>query len=335
MSHPLAPSGWRATESPFHSAELAVQERVGVRARMDIDARRGIRDYMPEQHRNFFSGLPFMLLGGLDATGQPWASMRIGAAGFVSSPDERTLRIAGHSPSGDPLTGIWGVGDIVGGLGIEPWTRRRNRVNGSITAMENDAMTITVSQSFGNCAKYIQSRSPNSANHDLTDANTVSIADRLSQADRDLLRRADTLFIASANSSAEAGLARGADVSHRGGKPGFVRIDDDRTLTMPDFSGNHFFNTIGNLVNDPRTGLLLIDFDSGDVLYIAADAEIIWEGPEVDAFAGAERLVRFHLREVRRSRGAMPFRWSTVEYAPQLARTGNWPIPAGPVQAAT
>src|ERR1700722_5926987 len=141
------PSGWRAVESPFHAGELAAQERAGVRERMNVDARRGIRDYMPVQHRRFYAEQPFMVLGGVDTTGQPWATLRIGAPGFVSTPDERTLRIAGRSLEGDPLAGTWQVGSVVGGLGIQPETRRRNRVNGVITDIDDEALTIAVSQS--------------------------------------------------------------------------------------------------------------------------------------------------------------------------------------------
>jgi uncharacterized protein len=329
------PSGWRAVESPFHAGELAAQERAGVRERMDVDARRGIRDYMPEQHRRFFAEQPFMVLGGVDETGQPWATLRVGATGFISTPDERTLRIAGRSLAGDPLAGTWQIGSVVGGLGIQPATRRRNRVNGVITAIDDHAITLAVSQSYGNCAKYIQSRTP--VEFILEQGSQPAlVSNRLNDADRALLTRADTFFVASANTSSEAGMARGADVSHRGGKPGFIRVDEDDTLTTPDFTGNLFFNTIGNLMQDPRAGLLLIDFDSGDLLYLAVDAEIIWEGPELESFDGAERLIRWHVREVRRTPHVLPMRWSGVQYAPQLARTGDWkPATTEPTAAST
>jgi uncharacterized protein len=325
VAAPAPPSGWPAAESPFHDGELAAQERAGVRERMNATARRSIRDYMPEQHRLFFAQQPFMVLGGVDTTGQPWATLRIGAPGFVSTPDERTLRIAGRSLEGDPLAGTWQVGSVVGGLGIQPETRRRNRVNGVITNIDDEALTIAVSQSYGNCAKYIQSRTPMAVEFDADETlGTPVVSDQLSDADRELLAHADTFFIASANTSNDAGMGRGADVSHRGGKPGFIRIDDNRTLTTPDFSGNLFFNTIGNLTLDPRAGLLVVDFASGDLLYLAVDAEVIWEGKDLESFDGAERLIRWKVREVRRSPGALPWQWSDVGYAPQLARTGSW-----------
>jgi uncharacterized protein len=306
--------GWSSAQSTFHAGEIAAQERAGV---AESCGRRGIRDHMPDQHREFYAQLPFMVIGGTDADGQPWSTLRVSEPGFVSSPDNRTLRIAGGTLPGDPLAGTWRNGAMAGGLGIQLETRRRNRINGVVTAGDGDALTLTVSQSFGNCAKYIQSRTPTYVKHDGA-ALEQQRDSHLSAADRALLARADTFFIASANIADDAGLARGVDVSHRGGPPGFVRVDDARTVTTPDFIGNQFFNTIGNLLVEPRAGLLFLDFESGDLLYVAADAEIVWDGAALDAFESAQRLVRFHVREVRRSKGVLPFRWSAVQYAPQF-----------------
>lgn len=306
--------------SPFHAGELAVQARAGVADFANSVGRRSIRAEMPEQHQLFFAERPFMVLGGIDASGQPWATLRVGAPGFVSALDARTLRIAGSALPGDPLAGTWRVGAMIGGLGVQPETRRRNRVNGVITSLDEKAITLTVSQSFGNCPKYIQSRTPSFMTRDAAAPllpQTRSSA--LNDADRVLLQNADTFFIASANGADDAGSARGVDVSHRGGMPGFVHLDAAGTLTVPDFSGNRFFNTLGNLVHDPRAGLLFVDFASGDLVYIAVDTEIIWEGAELADFAGAERLMRFRVREVRRTPGVLPFRWSPVEYASQFA----------------
>jgi hypothetical protein len=321
MSEFVPLNSWGTEASPFHAGEQAVQQRAGVRDAAESMGRRGIRRFMPEQHREFFSAQPFVVIGGVDASGQPWATLRAGAPGFVSSPDARSLRIEGGALAGDPLAATWREGALLGWLGIEPRTRRRNRVNGVVRAVEGETLQVEVMQSFGNCPKYIQSRTPVFIDRDAAAARgQPEIATQLSSADRELLARADTFFIASANLSEEAGLGKGVDVSHRGGAPGFVRVDDANTLTTPDYSGNRFFNTIGNLTHDPRAGLLFIDFASGDLLYLAVQAEIIWDGDELASFAGAQRLVRFHVNEVRRSRGALPFRWSEVELAPQFLR---------------
>lgn len=323
---PAPPPGWDLDEAPFHAGEVAVQTRAGVREKAEIGGRRGIRRYLPEQHRLFFEQLPFIVLGGIDAQGQPWATLRIGEPGFVSSPDATTLRIAGHALAGDPLAGAWREGAMLGGLGIELPTRRRNRVNGTVKTAdaEGNVLTVDVRQSFGNCAKYIQSRTPTRIEPFDPGEATVSATPAhehstktLSAADRALIERSDTYFIATRGSLEDDRPSQGVDVSHRGGLPGFVRVENERTFVAPDYRGNQFFNTLGNLAVDPRAGLLFVDFEHGDLLYVAAHAEIVWEDAALHSFPGAERLVRFETDEVRRYSGALPFSWSEVEYAPQ------------------
>ncbi len=310
--------------SRFHPDEIAVQQRVGVRQRMEALGSRNVRQFMPEQHRLFFGELPFFFIAALDRSGQPWATVLAGDPGFLSTPDERTLHIAGSTLPGDPLGGQLHAGAYIGGLGLVPATRRRNRVNGVIEAADDAGIRIAVRQSFGNCPQYIQSRRLLPAGQQRASAPRVLRAATLSAQDRELIAGADTFFIASANVDASAGEGRGVDVSHRGGRPGFVQIGADGTLTAPDFVGNFFFNTIGNLVGHPRAGLLFIDFERGDLLHLVVDAEIIWDGQEVQAFAGAERLMRFHVREAVRNVAALPLRWSAPEPSMFLDRTGNW-----------
>jgi predicted pyridoxine 5'-phosphate oxidase superfamily flavin-nucleotide-binding protein len=314
-------------ESPFHAGERLVQQRAGVRDRAERFGQRAIRDHMPEQHRTFFARLPMLLAGTVDDGGRPWASVLAGRPGFVSSPDERTLRIAATPLFGDPLGTTLAVGADIGLLGIEPHSRRRNRANGKVVALDQDGIEVRVAQSFGNCPQYIQTRTFDvDAGIDKPGtARPLAQFDALDRPARDLIAAADTLFIATAAAIGET--AGGVDVSHRGGKPGFVRIDDDRTLVVPDFAGNSYFNTFGNLALDPRAGLLFIDFRGGDLVYLTGTAGIIWEGEDVARFAGAQRLLRFRLVEGRRVSASLPLRWTFGDYSPLLARTGAWTTP--------
>jgi predicted pyridoxine 5'-phosphate oxidase superfamily flavin-nucleotide-binding protein len=322
MSTPTPPSGWPHERSPFHPAELALQERFGQRKTLDVRARRTVRGVLIEQHRQFYAQLPFIRVGTVDATGQPWASMLAGHPGFVSSPGAKHLRFDMAPIEGDPVKDGLALGAPVGVLGIEPSTRRRNRISGRVSTVDEHGFTVEVVQSYGNCPQYIQSR----ALYFLRSAplpHEIIRAHRLNQADRALLERSDTFYIASVNPNPADGVASGADVSHRGGRPGFVRVDDNKTITIPDFVGNFMFNTLGNLMVEPRAGLLFAEFNTGDLLF--ARAEIIWDGPELEAFAAAQRLVRFHLTEVIRLPGALPFRAKPdVDYARELAATGTW-----------
>jgi hypothetical protein len=141
-----------------------------------------------------------------------------------------------------------------------------------------------------------------------------------------IVRQADTFFIASSHPHARDSDApeHGLDVSHRGGKPGFARVDAGRAITVPDFTGNSYFNTIGNLLLQPRCGLLFIDFDSGDTLQVAATAQVIEDGGELASFRGALRLLRFEVREAILVRRALPLRWGQAQLSPVLEATGSW-----------
>lgn len=313
----------------FHEGERAVQARVGtaVRARMAEIGPRVIRDFMPDQHREFFEQLPFVVAGTVDASGQPWASVLAQPPGFIHSPDAHHLVLRAQPLAGDPLQGTLADGAAIGLLGIEPHTRRRNRMNGIVRGVSASGFAVELSQSFGNCPKYIQAREPVYAERSTSSAGPVVHASaQLNEAARRMIEQADTLFIATAyaGNGEQAGRAGGVDVSHRGGKPGFVRVDADGTLTVPDFVGNYFFNTLGNLVVNSRAGLLFIDFDTGDLLYLAVTADIIWDGPEVQSFAGAQRLMRFKVQSMRLVESSLPLRWGEAELSPVLEATGAW-----------
>ncbi|MEC5384967.1 pyridoxamine 5'-phosphate oxidase family protein [Uliginosibacterium sp. H3] len=313
-------------QGAFHAGERAMQASVGLAERMALVGAQAIRDYMPQQHRDFFPLLPFLIVGSVDASAQPSASVLAAPAGFVSSPDERSLRIEAPIDHDDPLAANLHLGASLGVLGLEPHTRRRNRANGRVSARDEDGFTLAVQQSFGNCPKYIQAREPVFAPQGAV-AGGVRISAGLDEQARALIGRADTFFIASAHTrsaSDDAARAQGVDVSHRGGKPGFVRVEGN-TLTVPDFRGNFFFNTLGNLLEHPQAGLLFIDFATGDLLQLAAAAEIITEGAELAGFVGAERLLRLRVGEARFRPAALPLRWGEAEISPVLAGVGAWP----------
>jgi predicted pyridoxine 5'-phosphate oxidase superfamily flavin-nucleotide-binding protein len=306
--------------TPWHAGERAMQTRVGVGERMARVGGRAIRDFMPDQHRDFFARLPFLVVGSVDHAGWVWASLLAGRPGFAASPDPRSLTIAALPVAGDPLAGALAPGTKLGLLGIELPSRRRNRMNGSVIALDGAGFTVAVEQSFGNCPQYIQAR--DYASVEATPAGVrVETFTALDEAARALIARSDTFFVASASGSDGR---HDVDVSHRGGRPGFVGIDGDGALVVPDYAGNRFFNTLGNLTANPRAGLLFVDFASGDLLQLTGTTTIVWEGPALNAFAGAERLWRVAPSQGRWLRGALPLRLELREFSPTLEGTGTW-----------
>jgi uncharacterized protein len=310
--------------NPFHSGEQAVQARLGVQARMLDVGRRVIRPYMPDQHRDFFAQLPFVLVGSVDALGRPWASVLVGEPGFMHSPDPTHLEIAARPVTGDPLLQGLVPGAPLGFLGIELHTRRRNRMNGRVESVAEGRLRVAVEQTVGNCPQYIQGRETEWARdaRDTTPRQSVAL-ERLDEAALALVRAADTLFVAT-RAPADGAHAGSADVSHRGGRSGFVRVEDERTLLVPDFTGNFLFMTFGNLELDPRAGVLFIDFATGDLLTLTGRAEVVWDGEELKAFEGAERAWRFHIEAGWRLTDALPLRWRFRDWSPNSLITGSW-----------
>ncbi|MBI2780107.1 MAG: pyridoxamine 5'-phosphate oxidase family protein [Gammaproteobacteria bacterium] len=309
----------------FHDGEHELQLRAGSRKHLAAMESQLIRNYMPEQHRAFFAQLPFVIAGSVDRGGQPWASLLCNPPGFITSPDPRHLAIAALPMAADPLLQTLACGAGIALLGIEQHTRRRNRLNGVVAQLNPGGFEVEAKQSFGNCPKYIQARTAEYWERGAVLSSDGTTA--LTQATRRIIESADTFFIASAHPDANKSriASNGIDVSHRGGKPGFVKIDREDALLIPDFSGNRFFNTLGNLILNPRAGLLFVDFETGDLLYIATTTEIIFDGPELNAFVGAERLLRLRVNYVRHVTAAAPLRWQgAVQTSPFLEQTGNW-----------
>jgi hypothetical protein len=271
------------SRSPFHQGERDVQARVGVREHMEQIGQRILRDAMPDQHRELFMKLPTIFIGTMDEARRPWASVLFGEPGFLESPDATTLAIDAPRLFGDPAAKNFVEGAPVGVLGIQPETRRRNRMNGSLVFASSERLVVHTDQSFGNCPKFIERRTPSFRRlaKDVTAARAVTaLGAHLDESAKAIVARANTFFLASASPDARAGdMAEGVDVSHRGGPAGFVTITETHEgteLSWPDFEGNYLFNTLGNLARWPHAGLLFLDYATGDVLTLTCDVETRW-----------------------------------------------------------
>lgn len=299
-------SGRIQEESPFHAGERKVQESLGVR---DIEdwARKVVRDHLPEQHRHFHTSLPFLVVSARDGKGRPWVTLLDGPEGFVSSPDPQHLVIEAKAAKGDALEGAFEVGADVGILGIELTTRRRNRVNGRVVSNGSGVITFGVDQTFGNCPQYIREREWRRVDDEPSGKATRGT--RLTVSQRAWIETADTFFIASGYRGEGESDTFGMDASHRGGDRGFVRVLDDTRLRFPDYAGNNHFNTIGNLILDPRAGCLFIDFETGSLLQLTGTASIDWDSEELSQFPGARRLVTLDIEKLVVLPVAVALRW--------------------------
>lgn len=298
----------------FHEGELRLQKQMGVRKKMAIAATYMMRDFMPDQHREFFQGLEYIFLGTVDENGLPCATILTGQYGFIASPDPTKLVIKTGSRHGSIGIETLAIGQAVGVLGLDLSNRRRNRMHGRITEIDETSITIKVVQSYGNCPKYISVR--NISERDVQTNKTTTQDTELSAEDMALITKTDTFFIASYLRDGSNAAYEGVDMSHRGGEPGFITVDSNTQITVPDYKGNNLFNTIGNLIMNPDAALLFIDFETGDQLHIQGQAILIEETSELAKHPGAQRLLRIEIKRIRRELTATALRWKFVESSP-------------------
>ena len=285
----------------YHAGSLAVQERVGVRERAEHVGRslgQGIKPVAAA----FLELQPLLVVGAADpVTGRVWASPLAGSPGFVRATGPRQMSVLGEPAPGDPLATALTTPDTpVGTIAVDPRTRRRMRLNGRLRPTAR-GFAVTAEQVFSNCPKHIQRRE----SYEWAAERRPGVVRRLRQLDaeqRAFIASADTFFLATVHGT-------GADVSHRGGNPGFVRATSPVDLIWRDYPGNAMFLTLGNLSTDPRAGLLFLDWTTGGTLHLSGEAR-------TEFGDDGERTVRFTLTEAVHRPAALPLRWTAPEYSP-------------------
>ncbi|MDP2596239.1 pyridoxamine 5'-phosphate oxidase family protein [Alteromonas stellipolaris] len=329
--------------SAFHTEEYRIQQRLGVAEGIGEQTKGFIRPFMPEQHRAFFCSSPFMVAGVVDSHGHPWAipfwgeHTNVDDHHYIESPSPTQLSLALSGNVGwlinDAAQLDVNTGSKIALLGLQLSTRRRNRLNGLILHNRGGVIRVQVEQSYGNCPQYIHPRdtlprdvAPALPASSITNSNVkaqYAQSNGLTKKDALLVAQADTFYIASRHSKFTADPRHGLDVSHRGGKNGFIKVDGD-TLLFPDFSGNKFFNTLGNIESDGRVGLCFVDDNNGDILLVNGKASILWSHPKLAAFTGAERFVQVVIQNVTRVFAIYPFKHPIIERSIHTEHTGAW-----------
>ncbi len=303
-----------ASADPFHEGERVVQERAGER---EIALRTGgiLAERIPPRALPFLASQRMLAIGRSDADGAMHASLLFGRGAFAASHDGRSVLIDRTRLAVADVDPVWSgmhPDAHVGLLAIELETRRRLRINGVVSHFGDDQVEIRVHEAYANCPKYIQRRllregAPIGDDAPGASARGTSLLELASR-----VEAADTFFVASRHP------ARGVDVSHRGGMPGFVRLLDERRLRIPDYSGNSMFNTLGNFAIDPHAGLAFPDFDRRSILQMTGTAVLHFDEDEDprQPTGGTRRYWDFHLTRWEIVPIVAPFAWTFLDYSP-------------------
>ncbi|MEU6577865.1 pyridoxamine 5'-phosphate oxidase family protein [Streptomyces sp. NPDC046805] len=297
----------------FHQGERIIQRLAGV-----VDEADRLQGMLQPPHltgglSTVLAGRSFAVLTARDHHGARWISPISAEPGFLVA-GGTTLTVHAAPATDDPLHSV-PVPQHIGLLAIDFGIRRRIRVNGKLTSRSADLLTVHADQAFGNCPSYIQQRHLTTARMSACTANpghrqVQSNPDTgaLGDADIELISNADTFFLGTTHPT------RGADASHKGGQPGFVRVDDGE-IWWPDYAGNNLFNSLGNITVDPATALLFIDFTTGRTLQLSGEAKVEWlDTSTCQDEGGTGRRVRFTPRRIRG--GQIPLRGDLLSFSP-------------------
>jgi predicted pyridoxine 5'-phosphate oxidase superfamily flavin-nucleotide-binding protein len=295
-------------ESIYHSGERHMQKEAGA-GEAAANMGRMVLPVIAHLYVDFIHSQPFVILGAADGRGTVWSSVLSASPGFMKVLDEQTLGIDALPDEQDPLSGIIRDGSDIGLLLIDLSTRRRLRLNGSVV-MGCGGFSVQTRQVYSNCPRYIQSRTCEASGNSSASRQSAHQATSLNVEQRERIGRADTFFVASYHPEG------GADVSHRGGFPGFVQALDEKTIAWPDYNGNGMFNTLGNIIENPGCGLLFLDFETGRTLQLSGTAEIIPDKERAAPCPGAERIIEFRIERTVDTENATHLRWRFNEYSP-------------------
>lgn len=283
----------------FHRGELAVQDRAGLTRQASRLAGMLATPNLDGGMAGFVAERDLVVVTSRDHDGILWTSPLYGQPGF-SRAYGTTLSVSGLPLPGDPLHGLRS-GEQAGVLLIDFHRRRRLRINGTLTSVDADGFEVTADQAFGNCPQYIRRRHLEVGARPDAAGTVVSRDEHLRSDDTALIARADTFVLGTAHPT------RGADSSHRGGAPGFVRVEQGE-LWWPDYPGNNLFNSLGNIVEDPAAALLFLDVETSSSLQLSGRARLEWTRRGVPGDdAGTGRRVRFTPERIVRTTG-LPLR---------------------------
>jgi hypothetical protein len=298
----------------FHEGELDAQRRAH---EDEIAARvsKVIKPIIVAGAVPFIRQQPMVIAGSEDSAGNVWASILFGKPGFLDpSSDAKRLMIhldlALPQPN-DPLLDNLEHRHEVGLLAIELSTRRRLKINGPVQRLGN-TLTVEVAESYTICPKYIQKRDIEMLNGTDGSSGSVARSGVLLEAQQvDQIRRTDTFFVASTHGT------YGPDVSHRGGRPGFVKVFEDGVFRIPDFRGNSMLCSFGNFTINPNAGLVFPDYETRRMLQLTGQASLYWDQADPDGdTGGTNRFWEFRPESWRESEIPASIQERFFEYSP-------------------
>lgn len=297
--------------SKYHKGEKLAQELANEQRQADFNGQ-AISNAIIDGALSFISEQEYVVASITDNDANVWVSVLSGDRGFMEAQDAKFIVI--HCAKLDideqnPALKHVKKGNNIGLLIIELASRRRLRVNGKVSKVTNDKITIKVQQAYPNCMKYIQRRHIINREKWTHPNKDMNVGFLLSESQKNIISTADTFFIGSVSPNGEL------DASHRGGNPGFVQFLDDQTFRVPDYKGNSMFNTFGNLLLNNHTGIVFWDFESGKLLHIMGTVHIVWDDRD-NTISDTGRYWEYRIKQWHEGTLGRNFTWEFLDYSP-------------------
>ena len=160
---------------------------------------------------------------------------------------------------------------------------------------------------------------------------TRALADRLEAhahasfepPERDFIHGATMVFVSTVDGSGQP------TVSYKGGAPGFIRVTGPNELILPSYDGNGMFLSLGNLGENPRIGLLFIDFERPNRLRVHGTAALADDPDLLALYPGADHVVRVVAEQIFVNCGRYIHQSGGATLSPHLPDAlGRQPFPA-------
>jgi hypothetical protein len=231
----------------------------------------------------------------------------------VCAPTNETLVLTTRAHLDDPFVravcGSATPARPFAGVALDFSQRSRVKLAGEVdtVALSSDGtltLSLRANEHMGNCPKYITVRELRPTRRE---AETIALGKVLPAAARALLLEASTVFIATRHvdpdpSESDMGL------NHRGGPKGFLRYFEDEHgghLELPDYSGNRFYQSLGNVETDPVMGVAVPDFLSGALLQVTGRARNLFDAAVERLMPGASLVTLVSIDEAFLTAGAL------------------------------
>lgn len=298
-----------------HEGELHVQRMRNAPDDQSSYISGAINDEMSLQHVDYYRQLQFLPLSALDASGTPWVTILCNPK--ITAPSNTLLHVTARVNTADPFVAAVSSSTKkpiqFAGVGIDFRRRSRAKIAGAVesatvtTVSEGEQqlrIALQTNEHMGNCPKYITIRQLRQLRRTPI---TASFQKHLPTPARELLEKASTIFISTRHHDQDE---RESDMgcNHRGGPKGFVRYFEDENgghLVLPDYSGNRFYQSLGNVETDPVMGLAIPDFTTGDLLQVSGRARNLFNEQAEKIMPGATLITLVSVDSAFLTRGAL------------------------------